>query len=73
MSPVAESMKTQLGELSIEDRFELATFWLESHASNDLGPEWDAELDSRFAEITGGTVAGISAQNALSELRKRFA
>lgn len=67
-------MKSELSQLSTQDRAELAQFLIESldqGADPDAEAAWDAELSQRMEEIRTGKAAGEPADQVLSELREK--
>jgi putative addiction module component (TIGR02574 family) len=74
MSNSAEKLKTELAQLSAQERAELAHFLilsLEGAVDPDAEAAWDAELERREREISVGTAQGEPAEKVLAELRAR--
>src|SRR5205085_38332 len=75
MTPEAQALKTQLEELSTEDRAELA-FYLIHSLDQIEDPEaedaWDAELARRGEEIRAGVAVGEPAASVFARLRARY-
>lgn len=73
MSHVAERLKAELVQLSLEDRRELYHFLGRSLEVSD--DEWDDELKNtvqqRIEDIRSGKVASIPADVVLTRLRER--
>jgi len=40
---------------------------------SDLGPEWEAEIQRRIAEVEAGTVAPVAADEVFTRLERKFA
>ncbi len=77
MSETAEQLKTQLLELSNEDRAALAHLLLESLDQEDGVEEideaaWEAELVRRAEEMRSGKVVGAPVDEVLEKLRKKY-
>jgi putative addiction module component (TIGR02574 family) len=75
MTALGEKLKSELSQLPIEDRAELASFLIESldeGADPDGEDAWDTELARRADEIRTGKVQGIPVEKVLAELRTRF-
>ena len=75
MSLVIDSLKTQLGQLPVAERVELASFLLRSledglHSETDAG--WEAEMDRRYTQVLEQGVTGIPVQMALEQLRRKY-
>jgi len=74
MNAAAEKIRTELSNLSEEDRAELAQFLiasLDEGADSDAEAAWDAELERRAEEIRGGQASGEPAGKVFSELRAK--
>jgi putative addiction module component (TIGR02574 family) len=75
MRAKAERLKSELAELTPEDRAELARFLVQSLDDEDLlsiEEAWDEVLKRRAEEIESGRVAGEPAENVLRELRAKY-
>ena len=75
MTAIAEKLKSELSQLSLQERAELATFLFESLddvEGDDVEGAWDAELAQRLEEIKNGTAGGEPADKVLSELRAKY-
>jgi len=75
MTQTAEKLKSELAELPLDDRAELAQFLIESldqSVDEDAASAWRSELDRRFAEIESGTAAGEPAEQVIAELRRKY-
>jgi putative addiction module component (TIGR02574 family) len=75
MTETAEKLKSQLSQLSINERAELAYFLLHSldeAVDVDAEAAWDAELARRFEEITNGKAIGSPADQVFKELRGKY-
>jgi putative addiction module component (TIGR02574 family) len=76
VTETAERLKTQLSQLSAQERAELASFLISSldEDTDDADAEaaWDAELARRTEEIRSGKAAGEQADKVLAELRKTY-
>lgn len=73
MTQLAEKLKTELAQLPIEDRAELASFLIESldeGADRDAEAAWDTELARRADEIRTGKI-GEFLQRKLSRVCER--
>ena len=74
MSEAAEKLRTELANLTIDDRVELAHFLINSlDRGSDTGAEeaWDAELARRVEEVNTGRATGEPAEKVFSELRQK--
>lgn len=70
-----ETLKSQLAQLSAQDRAELAQFLIGSlDETTDDHPEaaWKAELLKRAEEITNGCTEGIPADEVFGRLREKY-
>jgi putative addiction module component (TIGR02574 family) len=74
MTKAVQAIKTQLTQLSREERAELACFLLESLEPEEDGAAatWDAEIARRMSEIRDGTATGKPAEQVFAELRKQY-
>jgi putative addiction module component (TIGR02574 family) len=75
MSATVERIKSELAELTEEERAELAQFLIDSlHREWDPDAEaaWDDELAQRAAEIKSGTVTGKPADVLFAELHEKY-
>jgi putative addiction module component (TIGR02574 family) len=75
VTETAERLKTQLSQLSAQERAELASFLISSldeDTDADAEAAWDAELARRTEEIRSGKAAGEQADKVLAELRKTY-
>jgi putative addiction module component (TIGR02574 family) len=75
MTAKAERLKSELSELTPEDRAELARFLVQSldeEQEQDVEAAWDEELKRRAAEIEDGRVAGEPAEKVVRELRAKY-
>jgi putative addiction module component (TIGR02574 family) len=75
MTAKAERLKSELAELTPEERAELARFLVESlDEEEEQGVEaaWDEELKRRAEEIESGRVGGEPAENVVRELRAKY-
>jgi putative addiction module component (TIGR02574 family) len=76
MTSIAEQLKSQLAELSEQDRAELAHFLIGS-LDGSVDPEaesrWDEELSKRGEQILKGTETGVPADQVFSRLREKYA
>jgi len=74
MTETAERLKSELAQLSEQERAELAQFLLESlHDQEDPDTDlaWDAELQRRDDDIRSGRAVGRPADQVLKELREK--
>lgn len=74
MTDTAEKLKTQLAQLSTQERAELAHFLIHSldeGVDADADAAWDAELARRLEEIRSGKAVGEPAEKVFAELRKK--
>ena len=69
-----EEFKTQLDQLSRDERAELAYFLLQSLEPEEDGAvaAWNAEVSRRVSEIRSGKAEGKSADQVFAELRERY-
>lgn len=75
MTALGEKLKSELTQLPIDDRAELASFLIESldeGADPDAEAAWDAELARRSEEIRSGKVVGVPAEKVFAELRAKY-
>jgi len=74
MSSILENWKTQLVNLSPDERAELAHFLLSTLEQEDEGAEsaWDAESARRVLEIRAGHASGRPVEDLLRELRNEL-
>jgi putative addiction module component (TIGR02574 family) len=75
MTEIAEKLKAQLSQLSMQERAELAHFLIHSldeAVDADAEAAWDAELARRMAEIRSGNAVGEPADQVFAELRKKY-
>jgi putative addiction module component (TIGR02574 family) len=75
MTETARKLRTQLSQLSAEDRAELAQFLIQSldeGADSDAEAAWDAELARRLDEIKSGTAVGEAADRVFAELQEKY-
>ena len=76
MTKGAEQMKSELSQLSAQDRAELARFLIQSldddDADEDAEAAWDAELTRRAEEIETGRVEGVPADQVFAEIRRKI-
>ena len=74
MSIALERLKTELAELTVEERSELARFLVDSidlEGSPDVESAWDHELARRADEIRGGKASGKPAASVFTQLREK--
>ena len=74
MTETAEQLKSQLAQLSVRERAELAHFLIGSlDEAEDVDAEaaWDLELTRRFEEIQSGKAKGEPADKVFAELREK--
>lgn len=76
MPQTLEQLKYQLGQLSDNDRAELAEFLLQSlepsESEEEIEAAWAAELDRRGKEIENGTVVGEPVEKVMADLRAKY-
>ena len=75
MTHTAEKLKSELSELPLDDRAELAMFLIESLdrlEHDDAAAAWRVELDRRFADIDSGVEAGEPAEQVVAGLRRKY-
>ena len=74
MTKAAKEIRSQLEQLSQEERAELAYFLLRSLEPEEEGAAaaWDAEIAHRMSEIRSGNAIGTPAEQVFAELRKQF-
>ena len=75
MTVNAEALKTQLDQLSVLERAELASYLIDSLEPGkdpDARAAWDIELRRRSAEILRGDVEGEPAEQLFARLRTDF-
>jgi putative addiction module component (TIGR02574 family) len=74
MTQTAERLKSELSELPLDDRAELAMFLIESLdrlEHDDAAATWRVELDRRFAEIDSGVEVEEPAEQVIAALRRK--
>jgi putative addiction module component (TIGR02574 family) len=74
MSATAEKLKTELVELSPDDRAHLAHFLIQSlpPPPGMAEDDFDAELEKRADEIRQGKARGEPVEKVIAELREKF-
>lgn len=76
MTETAEKLKSELSQLSSQERAELAHFLicsLDEEVDVDVEAAWDTELAQRIDEIKSGKAVGESADTVFAELRAKYA
>jgi putative addiction module component (TIGR02574 family) len=71
----ARRIKTELANLTPEDRAELVRFLIESldgEEEQGVQAAWDEELKRRATDIESGRVVGEPAEKMLRELRAKY-
>jgi len=70
----AEAIADQLLALPSADRARLAQLLLASLEERDMGAanEWDDEIARRGAELAGGRLAGLPAEQVFAEVERRL-
>ena len=74
MTAIAETLKSELEQLSTEDRAELAAYLIHSldeEEDPDAEAAWGAELARRAEEIRSGHASGEPAATVFARLRAR--
>ena len=70
-----EELKKQIAALSIEDREEIIEFLMPLNGY-EWGllpdPEWEAELNRRWAEMESGEDPGVPAEQVFAELDAKY-
>ena len=75
MTQTAERLKSELAQLSTQERAELAYYLLHSldeTVDAEAEAAWDAELAERMAEIKSGNASGEPAGKVFIELRRKY-
>jgi putative addiction module component (TIGR02574 family) len=75
MTQTAERLKSELAQLSVRERAELAYFLLHSldeTVDTEAEAAWDEELAERMAEIKSGMATGEPAEKVFNELRRKY-
>jgi putative addiction module component (TIGR02574 family) len=75
MSEIAEKLKLELSQLSIQERAELAHFLIHSldeGIDNNVETAWDVELSQRLEDIQHGAAIGQPSSQVFSELREKY-
>nr|WP_225938705.1 addiction module protein [Kovacikia minuta] len=75
MSEISEKFKTELSQLSVQERAELAYFLIHSldeGEDEDVEINWDGELVRRMQEINNGTASGEPASKVFTDLREKY-
>ena len=74
MSQAAEKLKSELSQLSSQERAEIAHFLL--HSLDDKDPDaevaWDSELAARLEDIKSGKAIVEPAATVFAELREKY-
>lgn len=76
MTETAEKLKSELSQLSRQERAELAHFLIHSldeEVDEDAEAAWDAELAQRMEELKSGKAIGEPADKVFAELRAKYA
>jgi putative addiction module component (TIGR02574 family) len=76
MTETAERLKSELSQLSLQERAELAHFLIRSldeEVDADAEAAWEAELAQRMDEIKSGKAVGEPADKVFAELRAKYA
>lgn len=74
MSDTLEVLQAQVMRLSKEDRSRLLERLIASlDVDNEADKEWEQLAAQREAELDSGSVAGIPLEEAMAQLRSRFA
>jgi hypothetical protein len=72
MSKIAEKLKLELSQLSVQERAELAHFLIHSldeGIDDDVETAWDIELSFMLEDIQNGTAIGEPSSQLFCELR----
>jgi putative addiction module component (TIGR02574 family) len=75
MTQTAERLKSELAQLSTQERAELAYYLLHSldeTVETEAEAAWDAELAERMAGIENGKATGEPADKVFIELRRKY-
>ncbi len=75
MRPIAEKLKLELSQLSVQERAELAHFLIHSldeGIDEDSEAAWDIELTQRLEDIQHRTAIGEPSFQVFSELREKY-
>lgn len=75
MSPILAELQAQAKQLGSEERAQLASFLLETlepTESSDVSQAWEAEIQTRWAEIERGDVKLIPATEVFADIRRKL-
>jgi putative addiction module component (TIGR02574 family) len=75
MTEIAERLRSELSQLSVKDRAELAYFLihtLDEEIDDDIEGAWDVELTRRMQDVNNGTAAGKPSNQVFTELREKY-
>ena len=75
MSKIAEKLKLELSQLSVQERAELAHFLIHSldeGIDDDVETAWDIELVQRLEDIQYGIAIGEPSFQVFCELREKY-
>jgi putative addiction module component (TIGR02574 family) len=70
MSTTVETLKSQIDNLSKDERAELAFYLLSALEPESEEEAWKQEMVRRVEELRTGKVQGIPAEQAMAELRE---
>jgi putative addiction module component (TIGR02574 family) len=70
MTDIAEKLKSQLLELPVKDRAELAYCLIDSldESDEEIGSSFEDELERRWQEIESGKVVGVQADVVFEDM-----
>jgi putative addiction module component (TIGR02574 family) len=70
MTEIAEKLKSQLLELPVKDRAELAYCLIDSldESDEEIGSSFEDELERRWQEIESGKVVGVQADVVFEDM-----
>lgn len=75
MSEIAESIRSQINQLTAVERAELAYLLLESldaaETQQDVDNEWEKELGRRWNQLEQDQVVGIPMKQVFDKLRRK--
>lgn len=75
MTELAEKLKLELAQLSLQERAELAYFLIHSldeEVDPDVESSWDTELTHRLQEINSGMAVGELSDQIITGLREKY-
>jgi putative addiction module component (TIGR02574 family) len=76
LTHIAEQLKSQLAELDIRDRAEIAHFLLRSLDDEEFGPDvddaWEEEILRRHREMESGEAETVPVEEVFASIRAKL-